>query len=435
MSDTSDKFYRRLPKYRLLAITLIVLTIAICSVEQMWFIHWGGDPRVFVHAARLLLSGQDLVNIPTVSGLYYVYPPFFAFLNIPLVFLPIGVVIVLWTLASVLLLGWSMAAFYSGMTEQSFYSIPARTRWIVFTITLLLTARFIVFHLQGGQSNIFVLALAVLGLRLLSRGQDVRAGVAIGLSIILKITTLPFVFWFLARQRLKVLVGTGLGCVVGVILPALVVGLKTDFYYHREWFNKVFRTNAVASGLPSGIGNLSPRAQLGRFFQSVPTFEYHGRACQFTIVELSPRVIVLLGWLLVFAVAFAIVAYAIRYRKAIPLVSEWGGYALVFSLIPSFSTWTEVHHLVLLVPAYLYVVHLWHSRLVTDRLFKMLVVFSFVFLTLTTKMFCGVFLSQAMTSVGFINYGMLLLSAAIFRAAHCLQRSEVAAEAVASARA
>ncbi len=392
----------------------------------MWFIHWGGDPRVFVHAARLMLSGQDLINIPTVSGLYYVYPPFFAFLNIPLVFLPIGVVIVLWTVASVVLLGWSMAAFYTGMMQQRFYSIPAKTRWIVFTLTLLLTARFIVFHLQGGQSNIFVLALAVLGLRLLSRRQDLRAGLAIGLSIILKITTLPFVFWFLARQRIKVLAGIGFGLVFGIMLPAFVVGLRTDFYYHKEWFNKVFRTNAVVSGIPSGIGNLSPRAQLGRFFQAAPTFEYHGRAYHFTIVELSPRAIMLLGWLLVPAIAFATIAYAVRYRKAAPLVSEWGGYALVFSLIPSFSTWTEVHHLVLLVPAYLYAVHLWHSRLVTDCLFKVLVALSFVFLTLTTKMFCGVFLSQVMTSVGFINYGMLLLAAAIFRAAHCLQKSTLA---------
>ena len=380
---------------------------------------------MFVHAARLMLSGQDLVNIPTVSGLYYVYPPFFAFLNIPLVFLPIGVVIVLWTLASVILLGWGMTAFYAGMMEQPFYSIPARTRWTVFTLTLLLTARFVFFHLQGGQSNIFVLALAVLGLRLLSRKQDFRAGVAIGLSIILKITTLPFVFWFLARQRVKVLVGIVLGVLVGVILPAVVVGLKTDFYYHREWFNKVFRTNAVVSGIPNGVGNLSLRAQLGRFFQTAPTFEYHGRAYQFTIFELPPRVIVGLGWLLVLAIAFAIIVYAVRYRKAAPLVSEWGGYALVFSLIPSFSTWTEVHHLVLLVPAYLYVVHLWHSRLVTDRLFKLLVAFSFVFLTLTGKMFCGVFLSQVLTSIGFIDYGLLLLSASIFRAASCLRAFEI----------
>jgi hypothetical protein len=244
-------------------------------------------------------------------------------------------------------------------------------------------------------------------------------------SIILKITTAPFVFWFLARERLKVLVGIGLGGLVGVLLPAVVVGLKTDFYYHREWFNKVFRTNAVVSEIPTGIGNLSLRAQLGRFFQTAPTFEYHGHVYQFTIVELPPRVITLLGWLVVLAIVFAIFVYAVRYRKAAPLVSDWGGYALVFSLIPSFSTWTEVHHLVLLVPAYLYVVHLWHSQLVTDRLFKILVALSFVFLTLTTKTFCGVFLSQVLTSVGFINYGMLFLSASIFRAARCLRSLEV----------
>ncbi|MEP6568791.1 MAG: glycosyltransferase family 87 protein [Acidobacteriota bacterium] len=420
-----DKFHDRLPKYRILSFALIVLTIAVCSVEQMWYVHWGGDPRVFVHAARLMLSGQDIINLPTVSGLYYVYPPFFAFLNIPLVFLPIGVVIVLWTITSVVLLGWSTAAFYAGMMGRPFFSIPQRTRWIVISLTLLLTARFIFFHLQGGQSNIFVLTLAVVGLRLLARRQDFRAGIAIGLSIILKITTAPFVFWFLARQRLKVLIGIGLGGFIGVVLPALVVGIKTDFYYHREWFNKVFTTNAVVSGIPSGIGNLSLRAQLGRFFQTAPTFEYHGHAYRFTIVELSQPVIMMLGWLLVLAIVLAIIAYAVRYRKAAPLVSEWGGYALVFSLIPSFSTWTEVHHLVLLVPAYLYVVHLWHSRLVSDRLFKTLVVLSFVFLTLTTRTFCGVFLSQVLTSLGFINYGMLFLSASIFRAASCLRTLEL----------
>jgi len=77
----------------------------VCSVEQIWYVHWGGDPRVFVHAARLILAGQDVVNIPNSFGLYYVYPPLFAFLIIPLVFLPIGVVIVLWTVTSVILLG------------------------------------------------------------------------------------------------------------------------------------------------------------------------------------------------------------------------------------------------------------------------------------------------------------------------------------------
>ena len=143
---SSDKFHQRLPKYRYLAAILILATIAVCSVEQIWYVHWGGDPRVFVHAARLLLSGEDLINIPNHYGLYYVYPPFFAFLNIPLVLLPIEIVIVLWTIASVALLGWSMTAFYAGMAGRPFFSLPAKTRWVVFFFTLLLTARFIFFR-------------------------------------------------------------------------------------------------------------------------------------------------------------------------------------------------------------------------------------------------------------------------------------------------
>lgn len=417
---STDKFHHRLPTYRVLAATLILVTIAVCSVEQIWYLHWGGDPRVFVHAARLMLSGQDMINVPNHFGLYYVYPPFFAFLNIPLVFLPIEAVIVLWTIASVILLGWSVAAFYGGMMGRPFFSLPQKTRWVVCSVTLLLTSRFIFFHLQGGQSNIFVLALAILGLVLLSRKQKLRSGVALGLSMVVKITTLPFVFWFLARQSGKVLAGIVLGCLVGVILPAIVVGPERDLYYHREWFNKVFMANALVTELSSGVGNLSPKAQLARFFQRTTPFEYQGRFYQFTIIELPPRVVVLLGWLLMSAIAATIIWYVVRYRNASTLVSQWGGFALVFSLIPNFSTWTEVHHLVVLIPSYLYVVHLWYSRQVTDRWFKVLVVLSVIFLTLTTKNLCGVFLSSVVTSLGFINYGTLFLSAAIFRAASCL---------------
>src|SRR5260370_4527327 len=123
-----------------------------------------------------------------------------------------------------------------------------------------------------------------------------------------------------------------------------------------------------------------------------------------------------------FIIASAITWYAVRYRNATCLVSEWGGFALVFSLIPSFSTWTEVHHLVFLIPAYLYVVHLWYSHLVTDRLFRALVLLSFVLTTFTTKAFCGVFLSRLLTALGVVSYGMLLLSAAIFRSASCLSK-------------
>jgi hypothetical protein len=424
MLTSSEKFQKKLPKYRVLSSTLIVVTIAVCSVKQIWYEHWGGDPRVFMNAAHLLLVGGDFINIPDEYGLYYVYPPFFAFLNIPLSFFPIGVVIVFWSVASVILLGWSMAAFYAGMTGSSFLSLPARTRWVVCFFTLLLTARFIFFHLQGGQSDVFVLALAVYGLISYSRKEKLRAGIAIGFSIALKIVTVPFIFWFLARRSKPVLAGILLACLVGVMLPAVLVGFEKDFYYHQQWFEKVFMPNALEKGVPASVGNLSSRAQLYRFFQPTTAFEYHERAYRFMIIELPPWALALIGWLLTVAIALMICWYAWRYRNASALVSQWGGYALVFSLIPSFSTWTEVHHLVLLIPSYLYVVHLWYNRQVTDSWFKLFVVLSFIFLTMTTRTFLGGFLSSVVTSLGFINYGMLLLSAAIFRAANCVESPE-----------
>jgi len=363
------------------------------------------------------MRGQDIYLIPTPHGNYYYYPPFFAFLNIPLTFLPAWSVTVLWALATVALLGWSVAAFYSGMTARPFFSLPAKTRWVVCFFSILLTARFIVLHLRFGQTNVFVLALAVLGLRWLAQERRVRAGLAIGLSMALKLTTLPFGFWFLARRGGRVLLGMALAGLIALTLPALAVGFKQDVDYHREWVERVALENAPGTGNWASNGDISLRAQADRFFLKTDAFGYKGRLYRVTVVELPAATVRLIGQLLMLCVALAIVLYAVRFRRAPELVSKWGGYAFVFSLIPNFSTVTEIPHLVILLPACVYVVHLWHVSNVKDSAFRTLVVLSFILTTLTTKTFCGEFLGRLFASLGLINLGMLLLSATIFRAA------------------
>jgi hypothetical protein len=406
-----------------LAAGLIAVVVVTCCVQQIW--RRDGDPEVFVLAARLLTRGQDIYLIPTPHGRYYYYPPLFAFLNIPLTLLPVGVVVVLWALASVGLLGWSVAAFYSGVTGRPFFSLPVKTRWAVCFFSTLLSARFIILHLRFGQSNIFVLALAVLGLTWLTRKQRVRAGVAIALSIVVKLITLPFGFWFLARRGGRVLLGMFLGGVLGIMLPALVVGVKQDVSFHREWVETVALSNEPGTGNWANSGNVSLRAQADRFFLKTDAFEYRGRFYRVTLVELPAAVVRLVGQMLMLSIALVIVLYAVRFRHAPELVSQWGGFAFVFSLIPNFSPVAEIPHLVLLLPAYIYVVHLWYVRRISDRTFRTLAALSFVFTTLTTNIFMGMFLSRLLTSLGFISLGMLLLSAAIFRAAIYNQRDVV----------
>jgi len=419
---STENFHRRLPIYRVLASLVVIITIVVCSIEQIRYEHWGGDPRVFVHAARLMLRGEDIINYVNPYGLYYVYPPLFAFLYIPFTFLPIDLVIVVWTIISVLLLGWSIAAFYSGMNGGKFLSLDTKSRWVVCFFAVLLSGRFILFHLTGGQSDIVVMAVILLGLVKFSQ-EKISSGVAIGFAMVIKILATPFAFWFLARRRLAALAGIALGGLIGVLLPALVVGLRTDWLYHRQWFDRIILHSAPGSEQPIDIGNLSMGAQLSRFFLGIPAFEYRGIKYSFTIVQLSPRFILIGSAIFMIGIALAIGFYAFRYQNGAPLVSRWGGYALVFSLIPTFSTWTEIHHLIFLTPAYLYVTHLWYLRLVTDRLFRVLVILSFLFTSLTTKAFLGTFLSRSFTALGFITYGMLFLSAAIFRAAKCMTKS------------
>jgi hypothetical protein len=369
------------------------------------------------------MRGQDIYGLPTEHGNFYYYPPFFAVLNIPLTPLPEGVIAFLWGLASVGLLGWSVAAFYSDMTNRPFFSIPAKTRWVVCFFSTLLTARFIILHLRFGQSNIFVLALVVLGLRWLKRRREVRAGVAIALSMVLKLTTLPFGVWFLARRSGKVLAGMILGGLIGVMLPALVVGVEKDATYHREWVERVALSNAPGTGNWASNGNVSLRAQADRFFLKVDAFQYKGRLYRVTLAELSPASVRIIGQLLMLCIGLAIGLYALRFRDAPELVSQWGGFAFVFSLIPNFTPVSEIPHLVLLIPAYVYVVHLWYVQGLKDRLFRSLIVLSFILTTLTTKTFCGEFLSRLFASLGCISWGMLLLSAAIVRAAMLLERN------------
>lgn len=405
-----------------MAASLTALAVIICCIEQIW--RRDGDPEVFVTAARLLFHGQDIYTIPTQHGAFYFYPPFFAFLNIPLTLLPIAVVIVLWSLASVVLLGWSAAAFYSGMTGQPFFSLPVKTRWVVCFFSTFLSARFIILHLRFGQSNIFVLALVVLGLKWLAGREQVRAGVAIAFSIVVKLTTLPFVFWFLVRRSRRVLIGMLLGGLIGITLPALIVGFKKDVDYHREWVRVVALTNAPGTGNWASNGNLSLRAQTDRFFLKTDAFQYKGNIYRVTIVELPVTIVRLIGHLLMLCIVLAIVLYGVRFQAAPRLISQWGGFAFVFSLIPSFSTVTEIPHLVILLPAYIYVVHLWYVQQLKDRLFRSLIVLSFIFTTLTTGTFCGLFLSRLFASLGFISLGVLLLSAAIFRAAVCAANTQ-----------
>jgi hypothetical protein len=270
--------------------------------------------------------------------------------------------------------------------------------------------------------SIIYLALAILGLLSVSFQRQIRGGLAIGFSIAIKMISLPFGFWFAARRNYRALAGMALAGLIAVSIPALVVGPARDVAYHRDWVEKVALSNGPGSGAWAGTANISLRAQLDRFFLGMPPFEYDGRTYDVNIIKLPPETVRIMGYLVMLLIALSIGFYAIVFRNGPKIVSDWGGYAFVFSVLPNFTPVTEIPHLVLLVPSYLYVLHLWHSGKVDDRVFRWLTILSFVLLSLTTKAFCGVVLTRYLTLAGALNIGMIFLSAAIIRAGYILKK-------------
>ncbi|HVS27612.1 MAG TPA: glycosyltransferase family 87 protein [Burkholderiales bacterium] len=410
--------------YRVLAAIAVLAVIYLACAKLIKNPIAKVDLEVYLHAAKLLLAGNNpyLTSIPA-GVYYYLYPPLLAFLFIPFTFIPINAVVVLWCVLNVLLTGWIMKTFYELISGTPFFEVPAKTRWVICFFSLLPTARFIFNHLSYGQSNIAMLALALLGLVYWKKEKPVAGGAAIGLSIAIKVISLPLAVWFLARRNLRVTLGIVAGLIIGLLLPALLLGFGKNLEFLDYWVRNIVLYDDLRNTKWPLHVNLSLQAQLYRFFSDTAAFEFNGKLYSLTLFAVPVETLHLIGRLIVILIAGTPAWYAYKYRKHGALVLQWGGIALTFSLMPLFATVMQKHYLVLLLPAYLYVMHLWYDEKLEDKMFRSLVPASMALLTLSSAVFCGEFLSRLLAASGCLALGVLLLSAAIFRAAACLRPS------------
>jgi len=402
----------------IVGVALAALITATCVAQQL--AKGDADVVLFAHAGRLLLTPPNdlyLSPVPPHNNYYY-YPPFFAVLSLPLNWLPEWLLLITWAVATVAALAWSLSAFYSGMTASPFFDIDARRRWTVIGIATIFILRPAIDHLRFGQVNIFVLAAAVLALVLIKRRRHTAAGLLLGLAIAVKLLLIPFAALFAIQRRYLVLAGIAISLMAAAALPALFVGIEKDIALHREWLD------VVLLGVPgewTSNGNISIAAQVMRYFAPATAFEYKGVAYHLTLIDLSSQTVAVLKVVVSGLVLLVIGFVAIRFRNARELISKWGVYALVFALVPCFSTITEIPHLVLLAPPAIFVAHAILVEQVGGRVLRWLFGASFVLTTLTSKTFVGEYFGKLCASTGVVILGVVLLAAAVVCSLYALE--------------
>lgn len=160
----------------------------------------------------------------------YIYPPLFATLCMPLASLPIEKAAVCYIpimVAAILL------AFIWGTREfMSRFGLPVQG--LLFGISLFIS--FIIMEdrvksdLQMFQVNSLLLFLMILSLRWLDR-RPTLAGFALGLAMNIKIFPVIFLPYLLFRRRWKTAAAMVGSTVLFGLLPALVIGWKTNLQY------------------------------------------------------------------------------------------------------------------------------------------------------------------------------------------------------------
>ncbi len=145
-------FLRHIKLFRMLMIAIAVAAIVSSCSKLIRSPLAKGDTSVYTHAAQNILRGENIYAStqvpPEQGGSYYLYLPLLAILFIPLSFLPINVIIVLWCLLSVFLVYWSVKNFFEAMKAGDYIFIVSGRPVDNNVLSDIFTSRYIPFSIR-----------------------------------------------------------------------------------------------------------------------------------------------------------------------------------------------------------------------------------------------------------------------------------------------
>lgn len=176
------------------------------------------------------LTGELLngLNLPYIQDSDYIYPPYMALMLSVFVEIPPRVLAAVWgflNLAALVLSLYWMADLLTRQAER------ARTFWMFLLLALVfLPTNYALFV---GQVNMILLAFVILAFRLDTRGKQRAAGIALGVAILIKVSPILLIGYFLFRRRWGVLAYAGV-TIAAVVLITLPWTLEYNLIYVRD---------------------------------------------------------------------------------------------------------------------------------------------------------------------------------------------------------
>ena len=168
-----------------------------------------GDLAVYIGSAGVVGAGGDVYGYRTEAGLPFTYPPFAALVAEPLARIPLPLVQILWTAATL--------AAAVGVAAVALRPVVARIG-LPATSALLLMSTPVRSHVRFGQVGLFLVLLVAADL--LRRSS--RQGWGVGLASAIKLTPAVYLLWLAVAGRWSAL-RTGIAWAAGASVAGVVL--------------------------------------------------------------------------------------------------------------------------------------------------------------------------------------------------------------------
>ncbi len=212
-------------------------------------------PEMMQNPVKLMELAQGLKGVGS-----YLYPPFLAFLLMPLSdFSYEAAVYWFQSLSALALLGFGFLLWRHVPEEWA----PAMT------FALILTMRFQFENAGNGNIGSFLLLLIGAGILLAYEEHlllSVCGGLLLGLAVGMKITPVVFGAVLLAGRRYAAIGGMGVGLAAALVVPALALGWEKNLEFLTNWYGLIVDSYSRVGFIRAWANNQTLSGAVGKLF-------------------------------------------------------------------------------------------------------------------------------------------------------------------------
>lgn len=200
---------------------------------------WLNDFKVYYLSAKAMVEGGQIYGIAhgLTSG-FYKYSPFVLLLYVPLTLLPYTFACIIYYWGIVIAVIWIFVLLLN-FIKKYFYQEQIKNKGLIFSAIFIFIINLLYRELHLGNTNIFLLLLILLTIKLTLESQFFFAGLLFSLILLFKPFFLIIAIPYILHKKFRLITGATIFMIFQALMLVLIFGWQSFYDMHTEWVKTV----------------------------------------------------------------------------------------------------------------------------------------------------------------------------------------------------